>query len=93
MKRGKIDEALFDCYRELFANSTPKGDFDHMFENAEINEMGQKVIPFDDYEIEEQLFQQIIQDIIKKHKIPKYLRQRFSVTIHLGCSPRFKRSV
>ncbi len=62
MKQNKIDDALFDCYRELFANSTPKGDFDQLVENATINDRGQKEIPFDDYEIGEARFQEIIVD-------------------------------
>jgi hypothetical protein len=89
MKKDKITDALWDCYRELFANSTPKGDFDLLVENATTNERGQKEIPFDDYEICEERFQEIIEDSIKKHKVPKHLRQQFSVAIHLGCSPRF----
>lgn len=92
MKKDKITEALWDCYRELFANSTPKGDFDLLVENATTNELGQKEIPFDNYEIDEKQFQEIIESSIKKHKVPKHLHQQFSVAIHLGCSPRFKRS-
>lgn len=89
MKQNKIDDALFDCYRELFANSTPKGDFDQLVENATLNDRGQKEIPFDNYEISEARFQEIIVDTLKKHKVPKSLHKSFSVAIHLGCSPRF----
>lgn len=89
MKQNKIDDALFDCYRELFANSTPKGDFDQLVENATINDRGQKEIPFDDYEISEARFQEIIVDTLKKHRVPRSLHKSFSVAIHLGCSPRF----
>jgi hypothetical protein len=91
MNTNKIDDALFDCYRELFANSTPVGDFDKLVESATINERGQKEIPFDDYEIPEQKFQDIISQTLKKHKVPKSLHQSFSVAIHLGCSPRFSK--
>jgi len=91
MKQSKIDEALFDCYRELFANSTPKGDFDKLVEAAEINERGQKEIPFMDYEISEEKFEQILKDTLSKHKVPKSLHRSFSIAIHLGCSPKFTR--
>ena len=91
MRQSKIDEALFDCYRELFANSTPKGDFDKLVENATVNKMGQKEIPFDDYSIDEDLFQEIIQLTLGKHKVPKRLHKSFSIAIHLGCSPRFSK--
>lgn len=89
MKQNKIDDALFDCYRELFANSTPKGNFDQLVENATLNDRGQKEIPFDDYEISEARFQEIIVSTLKKHKVPKSLHNSFSIAIHLGCSPRF----
>ena len=89
MKSNKIDEVLYDCYRELFANSNPKGDFDALVEAATINDRGQKEIPFMDYEIDEDVFQQILVDTLKKHKVPKRLHRSFSVAIHLGCSPKF----
>ena len=89
MKNDKITEALYDCYRQLFANSNPKGDFDALVESADVNERGQKEIPFNDYEIDEAIFQQIIQDTLKKHKVPKSLHRSFSIAIHLGCSPKF----
>jgi hypothetical protein len=89
MRRNKIDDALFDCYRELFANSTPVGDFDKLVEEAELNEWGQKVIPFDDYVIAEETCRNIISDTLTKHKVPKRLHQSFNTAIYLGCSPRF----
>lgn len=89
MKQNKIDAVLFDCYRELFANSTPKGDFDKLVEEAEINERGQKVIPFDDYVIDEETCRNIISDMLTRHKVPKRLHQSFNAAIYLGCSPRF----
>ena len=91
MRQNKVDLALFDCYRELFANSIPKGDFDKLVEAATINDRGQKEIPFDDYEIDEETFQTIISETLKKHKVPKSLHTSFSIAIHLGCSPRFTR--
>ena len=45
-REKRIENAMLNCYRELFANSTPKGDFDKLMEEAELNEFGQKVIPF-----------------------------------------------
>ena len=91
MKMKKIDEAMMHCYVELFANSTPKGDFLDMVEHATINSFGQKEIPFMDYEIEEEKFYQIMDDSIKKFKIKKYYHQPFKNSIMLGCSPKIKR--
>lgn len=91
-KKKRIENAMLDCYRDLFANSTPKGDFDKLMEEANTNEFGQKVIPFMDYEIDEKDFDTILQKYIedKLLKLSKYEKRGFSISIHLGCSPKFK---
>jgi hypothetical protein len=87
-----IDKAMMHCYRELYANATPPASFDELLENATVNEQGQKVIPFLDYEIEEDVFEEIVADTIKVYKINRsFLKQSFRFTILLGCSPKFKK--
>jgi hypothetical protein len=89
-----IDKAIMHCYRELYANATPPASFDELLENATVNEQGQKVIPFLDYEIEEDVFEEIVADTIKVYKINRsYLKQSFRFTIMMGCSPKFKKDV
>ena len=91
-KKKRIENAMLDCYRDLFANSTPKGDFDKLMEEASTNEFDQKVIQFMDYEIDEKDFDTILQKYIedKLLKLSKYEKRGFSISIHLGCSPKFK---
>ena len=92
MKATPIEEqAILECYRRMFKASTPSGDFDELLAKAEKNDIGQKVIPFMDYEIEENMFTKILQDIIKEFKIKKYRQDLFRVTIALGCAPKFKK--
>ena len=85
----KFDNAVLECYRELYANSTglngEVGDFDKLVESATINDKGRKVIPCDDYYIPKDKYN----EIVDKHKkgLPKTLRYSFSVSINLGCSP------
>lgn len=87
----KEDDAIMECYRRLYANSTPSADFDQLFEEAEINEFGQKKIDFNSYEIEQKTFEQILNDIVKEYKIKyKWRQQAFKNTITLGVSPKFK---
>lgn len=87
----KEEEAMFECYRLLYANSEPQADFDKLVENAEFNERGQKVIDFNAYEISEEKFSEILEDIIKKYKIkPAYRASAFRNSIYLGCSPKTK---
>lgn len=87
-KKDNIDDAIHYCYCELFNNSTPQGDFNELVKNATINKRGEKVIPFDDYNIEHNKLDEIIMLSIKKFKIPKRQHQLFKNTILLGCSPK-----
>ena len=89
MKREKQDKVLFDCYRELFANSDPKGDFYELVANAKVNDSGQKEIPFNDYEISRELFESILDKHASKI-YPKWSRTAFKNAIYLGCSPKWK---
>lgn len=88
----KITEIMLNCYRELFANSTPVGDFDKLMEEATINEHGQKVIPFMDYEIDQLEAEKIIDKYAEDKLFKKnaYYQRSFKISIYLGCSPKFK---
>jgi len=86
-----IDKAIMHCYRELYANATPPASFDELLDSATVNEQGQKVIPFLDYEIDQDVFEDIVADTIDVYKIKKsYLKKSFRFTILMGCSPKFK---
>jgi len=88
----KEEEAMRECYRKLYKASTPSADFDELVNNASIDENGQKVIDFMAYEICEYEFSEIVDEVIKKHKIRKHRQDLFKNTILLGCSPKFKKT-
>jgi hypothetical protein len=94
-RKEKLEEAILNCYVELYENATPKADFRKLMEEAEINERGQKVINFMDYEIDEKLEDEIIQKHCsdKKLKLTKNEMAAFRNTIMLGCSPKTKRNL
>jgi len=92
MKKEKLDIAMMHCYRQLFAHSSPPADFDKLVEDAELNSFGQKVIPFMDYELSEDIFNDLMEKTISDFKIPKGYRDVFKRSILLGCSPKFKRN-
>lgn len=87
---NKEEQAILECYRRLFKASTPSGDFDEMLAQAEKNDIGQKIIPYMDYEIEENIFDNIIEDIFEDYDIKKQKQRFFKTAILLGCSPKFK---
>jgi len=89
-REQKENAAIMECYIDLYANSNPAADFIELMDNATLNERGQKVINFMDYEIEEVKYNEIVDSIIKKYKFKNYYAQMFRNTIMLGCSPKFK---
>lgn len=90
MLNATIDKAILKCYCELYNNSTPKADFNKLIKTAKTNSLGQKIIPFKKYQIEEDKFNEILENTIKEFKIKGMYKQQFKTTIYLGCSPKFK---
>ena len=86
----KDEKILHELYRRSFANSTPKGDWDEILETAPINELGQKEIPFMDYECDSEVLDSIFESVMKEYRVPKWKRRQFSTSFYLGCSPRTK---
>jgi len=90
---NKEEQAFQECYELLYENSEPKADFKKLVDEAEFNERGQKEIDFNAYEIEEEKFYEILEDVIKRYKIKSYRAQAFRNAILLGCSPKFKKTI
>jgi len=90
-KASKEERVLYEIYRRIYAETTPKADFYELWKNAELNDRGQRDIKFDQYEIEDKLMADIIENSLKEFKIPKWRRGSYNVAIYLGCSPRTKR--
>jgi hypothetical protein len=91
MKSNKVDKIMLDIYRELYKNSTPPADFDELMKTEEVNEFGQKIIHYMDYEIDETLFEGIVKENLKGKRIPKWERDVIRRSVLMGCSPKFKK--
>lgn len=91
MKETKEQKIIWDIYRELYKASTPSADFDELVNSAEKNELGQKIIPFNDYEISLEDYQEIIERNLKGQRLTKLKKQAIKNSVALGCSPRFKK--
>jgi hypothetical protein len=87
----KIEDLIHTIYSELYANSTPYADWKELIDNAELNELGQKVIPYDKHEIDKDLYDTIVNKHLKESKFPKWRKESISRGILLGCSPKFKK--
>jgi hypothetical protein len=83
-------DILTEMYRRAFAASTPPADFDALVAVAETNALGQKVIPYLDYECEQETMDRIVTDVLREYRVPKWRRPLFRNSFMLGCSPKTK---
>lgn len=91
VKQETIDKAILDCYTELYKHSEPSIDFNELLKTKKRNRFGQLIIPYDNHEIEQEKFKQIVDKMIKKYKFRGVITNQFRTTIYLGCSPKFKK--
>lgn len=97
MKRiDRLTELVYDIYRELYKNATPKGDFDELVANALINDRGEKEIPFNDYEICSYKMEDIVDEMMKRKSCGMILKphekKSIRFQVYLGCSPKNKKA-
>ena len=90
MKKHNWDKVIHATYKELYEHAEPSVDFDDLLINAEINERGQKIIPFMDYEISDAVMSEIMDAFKKEYHMSKRNQYMYDVTILLGCSPKSK---
>lgn len=51
----------------------------------------QKDIGYMDYELDQEIYHQIVEDKVKEHKLKGTRAQAFRNTMYLGCGPAFKK--
>ena len=91
-QEAKINKIMTEIYVDLYKSSTPPGNFKELVKNAKLNEQGQKIIPFDEYEIDYDLFQLILDGHVAKTKLSPYIKNKIKTSIYLGCSPKYKKN-
>jgi hypothetical protein len=91
-RRKKLEKAYHECMVRLYKEATPSADFDKLVEEAPLNNLGQKVIDFDSYELDSKTFDKIVEETIEKYKLTsKFDLSSFRFTVYLGASPRTKK--
>ena len=84
----KEEKIIMDIYRALYKASTPSADFDELMENAALDDSGRKLIPYNDYLISIDTYDEIISSMLKDKRLTKLNKAAIRSTIHLGCSPK-----
>lgn len=88
----KLDRLIWDIYRDLYKNSTPSANFDELVENATLNELGQKEVPFMNYYIDQDKMDEIIESHLKQKRLTNREVRAIKFQVYLGCSPTSKKS-
>lgn len=83
--KKKLQEIVFEIYRELFKKAQPPLDFDGVLENAKKQQLKQDWFMAHYLDLDVQC--EIVDGVCKAHKLTQYERNRISSTVHLGCSP------
>lgn len=91
-KKKSLRDIVFDIYRELYLNAEPSADFDLLVESAEIMQDGRKNIHYENYEIDGELMDEIVEKHLKENKLNPRERQAVKFEIYLGASPMTKRN-
>lgn len=91
VRKNKLDKILWETYEILYAESTPKADFNELVENAKVNEEGRKEIDFMSYSINGDRYDEIVENQMKKYKLKPHERNVFKIQAYLGCGPKSTR--
>lgn len=83
-KEEKERAILMEIFRELYLAATPPANFD------ELPYLDKNSKFFDDYTLDQDVADEIINRILKKYRVaPKHKQDSFRTTVYLSCSPRF----
>jgi hypothetical protein len=83
MNDKKLSDIVIEVYRELYKNSEPKADFNEMMKTGETKKEGF----FENYYLEQDRQQEIMDEVMSRYKLSKYEKHDISVNVNLGCSP------
>ena len=89
-KKKTLKDIVFDIYRELYLNSEPSADFDKLVETADILPDGRKDIHYENYEIDGELMDEIVEKHLKENKLSHKDRGAVKFEVYLGASPKTK---
>jgi len=88
--RRNWQKIIHDTYKELYLHAEPSADFDELVANAVLNNRGEKVINYLDYEISASLMDSIVSSFEKRYKMSTHDIKGYRFAIYLGCSPKTK---
>jgi hypothetical protein len=82
-KKHSDKDTVFEIYRRMYREAEPPADFDELLESGVTSNHWW----FGDYFLENDRQYEIIEEVLKEHKVPKWKWKYFRFEIILGASP------
>ena len=80
--KDKLELALHEAYIKAYKLAEPSADF---------MSDGKKNIHFENYFLDDDIAENILNEVAKKYKLSKYMKSQLHIAYYLGCSPATKR--
>ena len=90
-RRNRLQELIYECYRELYREAEPSANFDELLEAAPLDEWGRKVIQYNDYYLPREKFESIANKHKNKMKMNNMEEHSYEFMVYLGATPTCKR--
>lgn len=91
IRSDEMISLIFVTFYRMYKISEPKANFFRLLEEGERNERGGIIIPFDDYLIDEDSANKIVNRVHKLFKMGDMDKRRHDFNIWLGASPKLKK--
>lgn len=88
--KDKVSNAIWELYKIAYAESTPSADFEKLYEEAPLNDEGQKVIDYDSYYLHRDRFDELVEEVKSKYKFNQIEERSYSFHAYLGAGPTSK---
>lgn len=85
--KNKVSNAIWELYTIAYKESAPSADFEKLYEEAPLNEEGQKVIAYDDYYLHRDRFEKLIEEVGSRYKFSEWEEHSFRFNAYLGAGP------
>jgi hypothetical protein len=90
-RKQRLRDVYESCMREFYANSIgfdgQAGDYDKLKENPIKDEQGNDTIPFEDYYLDRDVFDEIMNRHLKTKGLSPFDKSTLRFHLHLGVSP------
>lgn len=85
--KKKIDNLLWECYEEFYREAIPSVSFKELWENAPLNERGEKIIEYEAYYLSSELYQEIFNKYMNLISDNSLYKRTFHFIVATGPSP------